>query len=607
MKKYIAVLLAVALMATAFAALNFSASAAAMTNLLTGADSTFEESTLPSGWTAFGYATSVTLATDKGHSGSNSILVPNRPFDYSSAQYNIYSLLKANGAGTYAIGMWVLVDSLPATGTITGPHMLVRDTTISLTSAYFPITANTWTFCGGTITVTAADLTAATGTISLMIDSLSQVSGQNLYIDDVQIYKMPSDNVINGTFEASMDLLGWNTFNNGALSLSTAEYHSGSASLKYNKDSQYASATTDVTAILAANGAGYYTVSFWGKLDASAASETAAFVPYFTSSGNSHKNINSGFSFNKTTWSQVSSVVQMSADDIATYTNYTTTACNTFLRLGSDTFTGIYYLDDVTISYSATDPSATAVPTEAPTQAPTVAPTDAPAATATAVPTATATAKPSDGNIFVAGNMEGENALDGWGRVSEGASAGLSLSTDVFHGGSQSLKESGRGFGFASPYYNIYDSIKANGAGTYTIKVWAYADGLTADASADLLIRGLGAADENSFITANGDNYYAKLVSGVTVSDKTWTQFTAQLTVTESDIAAATGNFNLCLDGITAEADLYLDDIMVIDPSQISGTTKDPESTADFMTLGYAIAAVSGLGALAISKKRRDS
>jgi len=182
----------------------------------------------------------------------------------------------------------------------------------------------------------------------------------------------------------------------------------------------------------------------------------------------------------------------------------------------------------------------------------------------------------------------------------------LSLDTLIKHGGTQSLKTIGRTYSYSSAAINIYDILKKEGPGTYTIQMWVYADGLTASANASMMIRGGSIADMNSFVLDKTPNYYGYLGKATAITDKTWTLVTADLTVLASDLTRDTGVFNLCLDSIPANVTVYLDDVKIIDQAKIgtSGGTTTPQGTGDPMMLGYAAATISGLGALAVGKRR---
>lgn len=212
----------------------------------------------------------------------------------------------------------------------------------------------------------------------------------------------------------------------------------------------------------------------------------------------------------------------------------------------------------------------------------------------------------------VAYSQDFESAADvaatGW--VPFGTTNALAL---VDHAGSKCLELAVEQT-WHSPAYNIYDAIKAGGAGDYTIQMDISADTFVEGVTMNCLIRGSGAADANSFIEdKDGTNYYAILGSYVgDLDDEAFGTVEVTLTVTESDIADAAHTWNLMMDtmpiadGVTK---FYIDNVTITkDGGSTGGTEATPaptgESTADVSTIAYAVAAVSGLGALAIRRKK---
>jgi hypothetical protein len=170
----------------------------------------------------------------------------------------------------------------------------------------------------------------------------------------------------------------------------------------------------------------------------------------------------------------------------------------------------------------------------------------------------------------------------GWSVLGDGV---LSTTTAAAHSGSKSLKLTGRTKIWNSPVFNIYSSLKAGGAGTYFVSLWAKVDVLnTSPTSAKLLVRGTP-ADDNSFINpyscscCPSKSYYADLSSPVSLATGTWKQFTGVITVLEADIAAETGNFNLCLDavGLGTNQNLYIDDVQLAKPATTVETWKSTD------------------------------
>jgi len=146
-----------------------------------------------------------------------------------------------------------------------------------------------------------------------------------------------------------------------------------------------------------------------------------------------------------------------------------------------------------------------------------------------------------------------------------GGSGSLSISSTVAHTGSKSLCLSNRANTWDSPSINLYDTFKANGAGTYTLSYWVYVDTLSPSPSnGDLLIRGTS-ADANSFIVNNGGNYYASLATGITTLEKTWVKYSASVTVLSTDLTRSTGTFDFVIGQLIVSPGqkIYIDDFTI--------------------------------------------
>jgi hypothetical protein len=168
---------------------------------VTGNNSTFEDGTL-NGWQAFAGG-QMFSATNVIHGGNYSVKlnIPscNSWETWFSPYKNIYSTIKAGGAGTYNISYWVYADSLlnaPRNGRMiiradsAGQYsFLQQGTNYAGIGDIISTGVGTWTQYFGKLTVTASDISAQTGTFNLMLDGLSGVSPQNIYIDDFKIYK----------------------------------------------------------------------------------------------------------------------------------------------------------------------------------------------------------------------------------------------------------------------------------------------------------------------------------------------------------------------------------------------------------------------------------
>jgi hypothetical protein len=182
--------------------ISFTSSYQSSTILDSGIISTFESSSVPSAWTAPYGGGALTISETTANSGTRSLKMGSRADTWNSPAINIYSYLKQGGSGTYVISLWVYVDKY-ASGTSSG-RLLVRGGNSSdansfiklegsnyfgIISSMFATPANTWTKYTGVIVVEDSDISRASGTFSLCIDTLAGAAGQNLYFDDLQIHK----------------------------------------------------------------------------------------------------------------------------------------------------------------------------------------------------------------------------------------------------------------------------------------------------------------------------------------------------------------------------------------------------------------------------------
>jgi len=155
------------------------------------------------------------------------------------------------------------------------------------------------------------------------------------------------------------------------------------------------------------------------------------------------------------------------------------------------------------------------------------------------------------------GTFEGASVPVAWTALAGGT---LAQSTTVFHNGTKSLALTGRGTNtWYSPAYNIYDIVKANGAGTYTASLWVRA---SAGGSVGLLVR-FASAGQYSFASVFSGvpaNYSRIAPTNITLAADTWAQVTGTFTVTAADIAPTTGVMSLCIDSINSDA-VYIDDV----------------------------------------------
>ena len=167
----------------------------------------FEDGLMP-GWSAYGGG-DLSVA-DFGHDGNKSVCLTNRTGSWQSPAYNIYDILKENGAGTYTISCWVYVDQVedtvqnkcwPRMGLrATEDYSFVQNGVFKELTGYITTPKAEWTQFSGTITVSEADLKSEKGDVRLVMENINQISGeavQNLYMDDISITKEQKEQSFN--------------------------------------------------------------------------------------------------------------------------------------------------------------------------------------------------------------------------------------------------------------------------------------------------------------------------------------------------------------------------------------------------------------------------
>jgi len=214
-------------------------------------------------------------------------------------------------------------------------------------------------------------------------------------------------------------------------------------------------------------------------------------------------------------------------------------------------------------------------------------------------------------NIIGADDSGFENGVGAW--TAFGGTVTFDASADTFHSGAKSLKVTARQYAWTSPALNVRTQLEAGGAGVYTgvayVKLVNAADeGQTGDiGSTRMLFR---------FSSAGADNLGIGGDTATPLLADEWTQLIGTFEITQAMLD--NGNpLLICFDNGTS--DLYIDDVTlyegdvveelsgedVVAPTADPNATKAPtENTADFSSIAYAVAAISGLGALVIRKKK---
>jgi len=389
-KKTIVLVIVLAMLGTLFPAISFPTNvvnAAAASNLVSGTTGTFETASVPAAWSAFGGGT-LSTSTTVAHSGSYSLKLTGRTQTWYSPAMNIYDTMKANGAGIYYISIWVYVDALttsPGSG-----RLIVRGNAADANSFiqnysgnYYGVLnsavstpVNTWTLYTASINVLSTDLTRDTGTFNLMIDVLGLGTSQNIYFDDVSIYK-PDTNVerwrmqeISFTSSYSTQLLtgtpstmesasiptGWSSVYGGTLSTSTTVAHNGTYSLKLaGRTQSWYAPQYNIYSILKAGGSGKYNLSLWVYVDALTTSPSNGRILIRGTSANQYSFFTTGQSYGTgsgsvstavNTWTQYSGSITVTDADLTNATGDMNLMIDSLPGLANQNL----YFDDVQVT-----------------------------------------------------------------------------------------------------------------------------------------------------------------------------------------------------------------------------------------------------------------
>ena len=164
-----------------------------------------------SGW-SMPYGGIKSQTNEAASMGDYSLKMTNRTKSWQSPEKNIYSVIRENGAGEYAVSMRVMVTALNPNVKKIG--MLIRTSKENsfstdhsgnyfyrLTGKYSGVTENTWLTLSGSVDILDSDISSESGKFNLMIDILEPFEGQTVYIDEVRIqkYTAPEDLTIDKT------------------------------------------------------------------------------------------------------------------------------------------------------------------------------------------------------------------------------------------------------------------------------------------------------------------------------------------------------------------------------------------------------------------------
>lgn len=137
-----------------------------------------------------------------------------------------------------------------------------------------------------------------------------------------------------------------------------------------------------------------------------------------------------------------------------------------------------------------------------------------------------------------------EDGADGWKSYYGGTTTVSSEHASI---GSQALKMTDRSQPWHSPGKNIYSIVKKCGAGEYYVNMRVYITKVKEDfPHMGFLLR---TTKENSFSKSDAvGNYFCRLQNVYNISANQWITLYGSFTVTEDDISASSGEFNLMID-----------------------------------------------------------
>lgn len=194
---------------------------------------------------------------------------------YDSPSLNLYSKIKAMGAGTYHFQIMAMYRS--GTEYTHNAYMMIRGNSSDENSfikkdAYSPnyfarISSKTfmrrgeWRTFTGSIKVLESDLTRNSGHFDLCIDGIPVNGETYIYIDDIKIVKLSETGITNSDF--SDGLTGWVSWQEDEAVEEFTTIKEGSNFLgKFIRVSTYGSVACNVDQIIAYYGGGDYNISF---------------------------------------------------------------------------------------------------------------------------------------------------------------------------------------------------------------------------------------------------------------------------------------------------------------------------------------------------------
>jgi len=184
-------------------------------------DGGFEAGT--AGWSSWNGA-SIATSTVQKHSGSQSMLVTNRPNTTGFAAYNLTSKVKTDT--TYAVSAWTYI-----TAATNDTVRLASKVACQGQADTYPWIQNNTAVVPGTWTQLSGNLIIPAGCTPTEVDIYFEGTTATVpvYIDDVKVIPPSTDLVTDGGFESGT--AGWSSWNGSALSAVSTQAHGGSQSL----------------------------------------------------------------------------------------------------------------------------------------------------------------------------------------------------------------------------------------------------------------------------------------------------------------------------------------------------------------------------------------
>lgn len=269
MKKFLSITVIFTVIVSCIFCLNITTHAETGTVLY---ENTFESGDI-SGWQSV-YSGSANITEDEENSTPNALF--KRAIEtYDSPSFNLYSKIKAMGAGTYHFQINVMYRS--ETESTDNMYMMIRGNSSDENSfikkdAYSPnyfarISSRTFMRCGewrtltGSIKVLESDITRNSGHFDLCVDGIPVNRETFIYIDDVKIVKLSETGITNSDF--SDGLTGWVSWQENEAVEEFTTIREGSNLLgKFIRVSTYGSVACNVDQILSYYGDGDYNISF---------------------------------------------------------------------------------------------------------------------------------------------------------------------------------------------------------------------------------------------------------------------------------------------------------------------------------------------------------